>query len=136
MNPSNPNGLGDFVNHPPFRTTSTSYDPASLGLSVSYGVGRFPTKSTNPANQSILTVYDPVLGKVLTSTDPNGVQTCYSYDPFGRVTSETERCGSATPLLTTTRYFVVQSGVFVVLPAPLGCRHGNNPADERADLEL
>ncbi|MEP6652282.1 MAG: RHS repeat-associated core domain-containing protein [Myxococcales bacterium] len=109
-NPSNPNGSGVFTTHPPFRTATTSYDPASLGVPVSYGLGRFPSKITNPRGQSVLTVYDPILGKVLTSTDPNGIQTCYSYDPLGRLVSETDRCTSVAPLVSTTQYFLAVSG--------------------------
>src|SRR5262249_7894684 len=73
---------------------------------VSYGIGRFPTKTTNALGQTETSVYDPLLGKVLTSIGPSGIETCYAYDALGRLTSQTDRCGSATPLVTTTQYFV------------------------------
>jgi RHS repeat-associated protein len=98
----NPSGSSDPVHHPPFRTTSVSYDPAVLGVSVTYGPGRFPTRTTDPAGHSATTVYDPVLGAVLTKTDPNGIVTCYTYDALGRQLSETDRCNSSAPLITTT----------------------------------
>ncbi len=88
--------------HPPFRTTSVSYDPSILGVPVNYGPGRFPVRATDPAGHSQTTVYDPILGDVLTKIDPNGIETCYGYDALGRQISETDRCGSNAPLNTTT----------------------------------
>jgi RHS repeat-associated protein len=103
---TNPFGPGDPVHHPPYRTTSVSYDPALLGTPVSYGIGRFPVVVTNAAGHTEKTIYDPLLGKALSKTGPNGIQVCYGYDPVGRLISETDRCGSASPLVTTTQYFV------------------------------
>jgi len=77
--------------HPPFRTTSVSYD----------GAGRFPVRTTDPAGHSVTTVYDPILGAVLTKTDPNAIETCYAYDALGRQTSVIDRCRSSDPLTTT-----------------------------------
>ncbi len=88
--------------HPPFRTTSVSYDPSILGIPVSYGPGRFPVRATDSAGHSQTSVYDPILGAVLTKIDPNGIETCYKYDALGRQILETDRCGSSTPLNTTT----------------------------------
>jgi len=96
----------DPVHHPPFRTTTISYNPADLNVSVPYGLGRFPTKTTNALGQSETSVYDPLFGQVLSKTGPNGIQTCYAYDVLGRQTSQTERCNSAAPLITTTQYFL------------------------------
>ena len=98
--------LSDPLHHPPFRTTSTSYDPSVIGVPVSYGRGRFPVTTTDPAGHVQTSLYDPILGEVLTKTDPNRIQTCFSYDAFGRQTSETDRCGSSAPLTTTTEHFV------------------------------
>jgi RHS repeat-associated protein len=103
---TNPFGSGDPMHHPPYRTTTVSYDPAVLGTPVSYGVGRFPVVVTNAAGHTEKTLYDPLLGKILNKTGPNGIQVCYAYDPIGRLTSETDRCGSSAPLVTTTQYFV------------------------------
>jgi RHS repeat-associated protein len=99
---ANPFGPSDPLHHPPFRTTSVSYDPSILGVPVGYGPGRFPVRSTDAAGHSQTTVYDPVLGALLTKTDPNAIETCYAYDALGRQTSQTERCGSGAPLSTTS----------------------------------
>jgi RHS repeat-associated protein len=117
--------------HPLFRTTTTSYKiadftppvpaggsnsiPTSAGLVTSlspyYGDGRFPVKTTNAANQSQYTAYDPLLGVLVQSTGPNGVYTCYGYDPLGWKASETARCGSGQPLTTTsTRFYTTSDG--------------------------
>jgi RHS repeat-associated protein len=102
---TDPSDPSDPEHHPPFRTTTVSYDPSALGTAVSYGAGRFPAVTTNALGQSEATLYDPILGKVLRKTGPNGIETCYGYDPLGRQTIETDRCNSATPLITTTEYF-------------------------------
>jgi RHS repeat-associated protein len=96
----------DPIHHPPFRTTSTSYNPSVLGIALNYGPGRFPVTATDAAGHVQTAVYDPIQGEVLTKMDPNGVRTCYSYDAFGRETSETDRCGSSAPLTTTRGWFV------------------------------
>jgi RHS repeat-associated protein len=119
-NPSNPDGSGDSVHHPPFRTTTVSFDPTVLGSPVSYGVGRFPAATMNAVGQTETTVYDPILGKPLTKTGPNGIETCFTYDLLGRPTSETDRCNSAAPLVTTTQYFRVLSQVCVDQPCTAG----------------
>jgi len=100
----NPSSQNDPQNHPPFRTTFTSYDPSTLGIPVAYGPGRFPVKTADPAGHLVTTVYDPILGEVVTRKDPNGIETCFSYDPSGRLTLEIDRCNSQTPLRTTKQY--------------------------------
>src|SRR5205085_7307347 len=37
-------------------------------------------------------------------TAPDGIHSCIKYDDLGRQISETARCGSAEPLVTTTTY--------------------------------
>jgi RHS repeat-associated protein len=103
----------------PFRTTRSSYDPADLDVAVSYGVGRFPTRVTNAAGHAETTVFEPLLGLVTEKTGPNGIKTCFSYDPFGAQTSETVRCGGAQPLTTTTGRFLPKSP-----PPPAPCTSG------------
>jgi RHS repeat-associated protein len=103
---TNPSTTSDPVHHPPFRTTSVSYDPSVLGAPVSYGIGRFPTQTTNALGQTETTIYDPLLGKVLTAIGPSGIKTCYAYDPLGRLSAQTDRCNSTTPLVTNTSYFL------------------------------
>ena len=115
---ANPFGSGDPVHHPPFRTTTVSYDPAALGIPVPYLIGRFPTTTTNALGQTERTLYDPVLGKVLTKTGPNGIETCYTYDLLGRQTSEIDRCGSAAPLVTTTQHFLTLPALSICITPP------------------
>ena len=104
---TDPADSSDPFHHPPFRTTTVNYDPAVLlGVTVSYGPGRFPAQTTNELGQSEETLYDPLLGKVLTRTATDNIETCFGYDPLGRPTSQTERCGSAAPLNTTIQYFL------------------------------
>ena len=99
---SNPNSPGTATDpHPPFRTTTVTYDPA----------GRFPVQTTNAAGHTETTVYDPVLGVVLTRTGPNLIQTCYQHDALGRLTSQIERCNSPTPLVTTMQQFFVPQSI-------------------------
>lgn len=105
---------------PPFRRTTTSYDPqhfnapSGYGLisSLSYGKGRFPVMTTNAAGHIEYAAYDPLLGVVRQRTGPNGIHTCYGYDSFGRATSQTERCGisGAVGLTTTTQRFLLPVG--------------------------
>jgi RHS repeat-associated protein len=110
---SNPTSPTDPLHHPPFRTTTTSYDPsafnapsgAGLVTALSYGTGRFPVKMTNALGQSELSAYDPNKGLLLQKTGPNGITTCYTFDDVGRPTSEIDRCGSPSPLIATTGYF-------------------------------
>ena len=104
---TNPSTQADPQHHPPFRTTSVSYDPSILGIPVSYGPGRYPTRTVNTLGHTETTLYDPVLGEVLDKTGPNDIRTCYVYDALGRLTSETGRCGSPTPLTTTTQSVLV-----------------------------
>jgi RHS repeat-associated protein len=89
----------------PFRRTSVSFKTSDLTVPVTYGDGRFPTMTTNAAGHTERAVYDPLLGLVSNSSGPNGIQTCYTYDPFGRKTSETARCGSTQQLTTTIQRF-------------------------------
>src|SRR6185437_3332027 len=118
---SNPNvGQDPAVQHPPYRTTTVSYDPAVLGTSVSYGIGRFPSQTTNALGHTETTVFDPLLGRVLSKTGPNGIQTCFTYDSLGRPTSETDRCNSATPLVTTTQYFRTVTSLCTDQPCDAG----------------
>ena len=110
---SNPTNSTDPMHHPPFRTTTTSYDPsafnapsgAGLVNKLSYGAGRFPVKMTNALGQSELSAYDPNKGLLLQKTGPNGITTCYTFDDVGRSTSEIDRCGSPAPLTATIGYF-------------------------------
>ncbi len=41
------------------------------------------------------------------STDVNGIHTCFGYDDLAREVSQSARCGSSDPLLTTTGYILI-----------------------------
>ncbi|MEO8899917.1 MAG: RHS repeat-associated core domain-containing protein [Polyangiaceae bacterium] len=92
----------------PYRITQVSYDPADFGVpsgtgrfvSLAYGPGRYPVKTTNAAGHSELTAYDARFGTLLQQTGPNGVSTCNEYDGLGRQMFEIGRCGSASELIT------------------------------------
>src|SRR5262249_22046834 len=76
------------------------------------GAGRFPVKTTMVAgsggrDQVDYTAYDPVKGVVLQKTGPNGIHSCFTYDDLARQTSETARCGSDSPIVTTTGDFLL-----------------------------
>ncbi|MBL7772240.1 MAG: VCBS repeat-containing protein [Chitinophagaceae bacterium] len=58
------------------RTTSTTYD----------GDYRFVTSFTNAAGQTSFQTTEPLLGKVTSQTDLNGLKTFRQYDGFGRET--------------------------------------------------
>jgi RHS repeat-associated protein len=104
----------------PFRKTQVSYDtalfvaPSGTGVTtvLGYGPGRYPVRTTNAAGHEAYTAYDPFLGVLLQTTGSDGVTTCQSYDPFGRSTSQTARCGSAAPLVTTfTPHFSIDPSI-------------------------
>jgi RHS repeat-associated protein len=102
-NPTNPD-----PEHPPFRTTRTSYDPAHYQVSggrvtsLPYGPGRFPVRTTNAAGHLQYFAYDEDKGVLLQQTDANGVHSCSLYDNFGRVTTTIARCGVEGRELVTT----------------------------------
>jgi hypothetical protein len=84
-------------NHPPFRTTSVSYDPTQYpggAQTLSYGNGRYPVSMTNSAGQVEYAAYNALFGAIARATDRNGVSTCYSYDSLGWKTTEISRCGA------------------------------------------
>jgi hypothetical protein len=106
------------------RTTSVSYDPADfvapqgsgLASSIGYHAGVFPVRQTNAVGHIEYFVYDPVFGGVLQHTGPNGITDCNGYDSFGNRTSETARCGSQSPIVTSTSRYRA-TGVFAPIPS-------------------
>jgi len=74
------------------RTSSTSFAANSINIVA----GQFPTSSTNAANQTESRTFDPRFGSIKTLTGPNLLTTTWSYDPFGRKTSETRADGTST----------------------------------------
>lgn len=109
-NPADTDSSVDHSQHPPFRTTKTSYDTSSLHFVTAsnvtpivwYPSGRFPTSSTDAEGNTEYYAYDPVRGVLRQKQFISGLHSCYEYDDFGRQTSVIERCGTSTPLTTTT----------------------------------
>ena len=65
---------------------SATTDPRGMTRTVQYDTlsYSFPLRECNALAQCASTEWDPVLGVKLSSTDPNGAQTTYSYDVLGR----------------------------------------------------
>jgi RHS repeat-associated protein len=77
----------------PARTTSIAWGTT----------GQFPTSTTNPMYpagnplaQTTQFNFDPVTGKPLSLTDPNGITTSWQYDPFARKSKEIRPDGTST----------------------------------------
>jgi len=73
------------------RTTTASWG----------ATGRFLASTTNALSQTTNYAWDPLIGTLITVTDPNGIATGYVYDVFGRRTREDRPDGTDT----TTDYF-------------------------------
>jgi RHS repeat-associated protein len=58
--------------------------------------GHFPQSLTNPLNQVTNQTWNELFGLPASVTDPNGIQTTWSYDEFGRPTLETRPDGTKT----------------------------------------
>lgn len=66
----------------PSRTTSVVYSDAT------HPTGQFPLSVTNALNQTTTSVWDYDLGVQTKVTDPNGAETDWQYDLFGRTIRE------------------------------------------------
>jgi len=81
------------------RTSTSSFAAGSVvigGVTYNWSAGQFPTTSTNQLNQSETKEYDPRLGAVTKLTGPNALVTQWTYDGFGRKSSETRADGTTT----------------------------------------
>lgn len=83
--------------------TVTWLDPASgatktrVVQSTGYDAqGRFALTQTNAKSQTVASTYDGATGAVLSTTDANALTTSWSYDGWGRKTSESRVDGTAT----------------------------------------
>ena len=88
----NQTGMADANNH----TATTAYDPT----------GTYPISTTNAKIQTTTMQYDLATGNLLSKTDPNGFQTTYTYDVFGRVTKEIKPYDSSSFPTVSYQYFV------------------------------
>lgn len=73
------------------RTSTTHYDYGALASQGTYRV-----TSTNALGHSETKIVDGANGKVLSLTGPNGLQTQWYYDDFGRKTKEYRADGTST----------------------------------------
>jgi RHS repeat-associated protein len=69
------------------RTVTTEYETV---------FNSFPLSITNTLGHKVSYVYDPKLGMVIQSTDPNGNTSLISYDSLGRPTQTTNAYGEVT----------------------------------------
>jgi RHS repeat-associated protein len=101
--------ISDPVQHPLFRTTTVSFNPADfhpgpgsvIATPLPYGEGRFPVMTTNPEGHTEYVAYDPIRGLVREKTGPNGLHTVYQYDEVSRLTTETTLSGTDRAQTTT-----------------------------------
>ncbi len=77
------------------RLTTMEYD-------LKYQV--FQTAVVDPLNRRTTNTYDYRMGKLLTTTDPNGATTSYAYDVFGRTTSIWAPLEQGQPQGPTVKY--------------------------------
>ena len=76
----------------------------------------FAERITNAKNQQTTLAYDLGFGKVLSQTDPNGLISSYTYDEFGRISTEIQPYDSTSLPTTTYQYFrdgIAPEGVLV-----------------------
>jgi YD repeat-containing protein len=81
------------------RTSSSTYAAGSVvagGTTFNYPAGQFATSSTNALTQSETRNFDPRFGAAVSLTGPNGLTTTWSYDGFGRKTTEARADGTST----------------------------------------
>jgi len=75
-----------------FQTGTVTINTASY----SYPAGQFPTFAKNAEDQIETRTFDPRFGGMMSLTGPNQVSTAWTYDSFGRNTSEARPDGTTT----------------------------------------
>ncbi|HKE43365.1 MAG TPA: FG-GAP-like repeat-containing protein, partial [Steroidobacteraceae bacterium] len=89
------------------KLTATGIGMTGRVTRASYGTdGRFLSSTTNAASETTQFAFDTKVGTLTSITDPNGLQTAFDFDSFGRRTKETRPDGTRT----TYDYFVCTSG--------------------------
>jgi RHS repeat-associated protein len=101
------------------RTTSGVFAAGTqtVGGSLSWAAGQFPTAGTNALGHAEAREFDPRFGSVTKLTGPNGLATTWTYDAFGRRASETRADGTTINWAYTNcgacpthgRYFVTET---------------------------
>ena len=92
-----PAPTGDPVFAP--GTSTSAFIAGSIaigGTTYNWSAGQFATSSTNALFQAESRVFDPRFGSAAGLTGPNGLTTTWTYDGFGRKTSETRADGTVT----------------------------------------
>lgn len=83
----------------PARTSTATYSAGSITIGLNtytWNAGQFATSVTNAAGHTETRTYDPRFGAVATLTGPNNLTTSWTYDGFGRKTSETRPDGTVS----------------------------------------
>jgi len=77
--------------------TITGVGMAARTATIGWGTtAQFPISISNPLFQVTQTNFDPITGMLLSSKDPNNIQTSWQYDAFGRKILESRPDGTST----------------------------------------
>jgi RHS repeat-associated protein len=120
-NPSPPPGsLAPFT---PRRSGSTYAEQTVLvgSTSVTIPAGQFATAASNALYQAETRTYDPRFGVVTKLTGPNGLDTKFTYDDFGRKLTEVRADGTWSSM------------AYCILGAVAGLSTGLDPTSNSAD---
>jgi RHS repeat-associated protein len=100
------------------RATQTAYATGTqtVGGSSSWAAGQFPTMQANALGHQEFSEYDPRFGAVSKLTGPNELTTSWTFDAFGRKSTETRSDGTTTTWTYTNcgacptygRYFITE----------------------------
>src|SRR5260221_4515813 len=104
---NDPTGVGTTTEAPlptgdpafTMRTSTATYGAVSVvigGLTYNWSAGQFATSSANALNQSETRTFDPRFGAVASLTGPNGITTSWTYDSFGRKSTEARADNTVT----------------------------------------
>lgn len=83
----------------PQRASNATYGAGSIligGITYLWNAGQFATLIVNALGQQETRTYDPRFGAVATLVGPNHLQTSWTYDNFGRKSSESRPDSTAT----------------------------------------
>lgn len=81
------------------RTLGSAFAAGSVvinGTTYNWSAGQFATSNTNPLLQPETRQFDPRFGSAISLTGPNSLTTNWTYDSFGRKSSETRADGTVT----------------------------------------
>jgi len=81
------------------RSSSSAFAAGSVainGIIYNWSAGEFATSNANALNQSESRTFDPRFGGTASLTGPNGITTSWTYDSFGRKSSESRADSTVT----------------------------------------